>query len=384
MIPYAHQNISEEDIEAVVKVLRSDFLTQGPMGKQFEEAIAAYCSVSHALATNSATSALQLLYLAMDLGPGDWLWTTPITFVATANCALHCGAQVDFVDIDAATYNLCPVALEQKLINAERDGTLPKIVVPVHFSGQSCDMKKIYELGQRYGFKIVEDASHALGGRYKNKRIGDCNYSDATIFSFHPVKIITTGEGGMIVSNDATLMERVALLRSHGITREEDKMTVPSSGPWYYQQLALGFNYRMTDIQAALGLSQFQRLDEFVIQRHLLASYYNEQLSELPLTLPYQHPNNHSAFHLYVVRLHLNEVICTRVELFKYLQQQGIGANVHYIPVHLQPYYQNLGFRKGMFPIAEQYYDEAISLPMYTGLTPEQQDQVVSALQQIL
>ncbi len=384
IIPYARQDINREDIDAVVEVLQSDFLTQGPVIPLFEEAVALYCTVQHALTANSATSALQLLYMAMDLGPGDWLWTSPITFVATANCALHCGAKVDFVDIDKSTYNLCPQALEHKLIQAAREGKLPKIVVPVHFSGQSCEMKKIYELGQYYGFKIVEDASHALGGRYEQQPIGTCQYSDAAVFSFHPVKIITTGEGGMIVSNDSQLMERVALLRSHGITRDEKLMTEPSPGPWYYQQLALGFNYRMTDIQAALGLSQFKRLDTFIAKRHVLASYYNEQLSGLPIVLPYQAPQNYSAFHLYVISLDMNKTQSCRAELFKELQKEEIRVNVHYIPVHLQPYYQNLGFRKAMFPIAEDYYDAAISLPMYPKLTQEQQDRVIRVLEKAL
>ncbi|RUR08120.1 UDP-4-amino-4,6-dideoxy-N-acetyl-beta-L-altrosamine transaminase [Legionella sp. km772] len=384
IIPYARQDINNEDIDAVIAVLQSDFLTQGPMIPAFEQAIASYCQSKYALATNSATSALQLVYLAMDLGEGDWLWTSPNTFVATSNAALHCGANVDFVDIDKATYNLCPQALEQKLIQAELDGNLPKIVVPVHFAGQSCDMKRIYDLAQYYGFKIVEDASHALGGKYEQQMIGNCAFSEATVFSFHPVKIITSGEGGMIVSNDPQLMERISLLRSHGTTRDENLMTQASPGAWYYEQLALGFNYRMTDLQAALGLSQSNRLNDFIDKRHKLAARYNEGLGPLPLTLPFQAPQCYSAFHLYVIRLHLEQLASSRAEIFAALQQEGINVNVHYIPAHLQPYYQQLGFRAGMFPVAEQYYEEAISLPMYPKLNAEQQDKVIHILEKIV
>lgn len=380
IIPYARQDISTEDINAVVDVLQSDFLTQGPVVPQFEEAIALQCQAKYAIATNSATSALHLLYLAMELGPGDLVWTSPITFVATANSALWCGAQIDFVDIDQRTYNLCPKALEKKLIQAKKEKLLPKIVVPVHFAGQSCDMKAIHELGCQYGFKIIEDASHALGGRYEQQPIGNCKYSNAVVFSFHAVKIITTGEGGMIVTNDSQIMEKVSLLRSHGVTRDETKMMEPSPGSWFYQQLMLGFNYRMTDFQAALGLSQLKRLDDFIMKRHTIASHYNHHLAALPLVLPYQDPINHSAFHLYVIRLQLEKLQSSRAQVFNELHHEGIKVNVHYIPVHLQPYYHNLGFRQGMFPIAEQYYNEAISLPMYTKLTLEQQERVIHVL----
>lgn len=384
IIPYACQDISEEDIQAVVKVLQSKFLTQGPTVPHFEQTIAKYCNAQYAVATNSATSALHLVYMAMGLGPGDWLWTTPITFVATANGALHCGANVDFVDIDNDTYNLCPKALENKLIQAEKEGKLPKIVVPVHFAGQSCKMKRIHELSQQYGFKIVEDASHALGGSYQQAPIGNCRFSNAAVFSFHPVKIITTGEGGMVVSNEAELIKRISLLRSHGITREESLMTEFVPGPWYYQQLLLGYNYRMTDLQAALGLSQTSRLADFIIQRHKIAVYYDKKLKGLPLTLPYQESNNYSAYHLYVIKLNLKEISSTRAEIFSKLQTEGIQVNVHYIPVHFQPFYQNLGFKKGILPKAEQYYEETISLPMYTKLTQEQQDYIIKVLINIL
>lgn len=373
MIPYARQEISEEDIEAVVQVLQSDFLTQGPITPKFEQAVALRCHAQYAITSNSATSALHLTYLAMDLGPGDWLWTSPITFVATSNAALHCGAQVDFVDIDSRTYNLCPKALEAKLIQAERLGTLPKIVVAVHFSGQPCDMKAIHALGQRFGFKIIEDASHAIGAQYFGEPIGNCRYSDATIFSFHPVKIITTGEGGMVLTNDAALAARIDLLRNHGVTRDPSLMTKTAEGAWYYQQLMLGFNYRMTDIQAALGLSQLQRLDAFLSRRHEIAEYYNDQLKNTPIVLPYQAPDVDSALHLYVIQTQEDN----RAALFNALRAQEIFVNVHYIPVHLQPYYQKLGFKPGQFPVAEHYYAHAISLPMYTGLTKEQQDQVI-------
>lgn len=384
IIPYARQEINAEDIAAVVNVLRSDFLTQGPVVPQFEQAVASRVGAHYGVATNSATSALHLAYLAMDLGPGDWLWTSPITFVATANCALHCGASIDFVDIDKATYNLCPKALEEKLVQAERLGRLPKIVVPVHFAGQSSDMSTIHALSQRYGFRIIEDASHAIGGLYANEPIGNCRYSDAVIFSFHPVKIITSGEGGMLITNDSVLAERIQLLRSHGITRDESLMTHASSGGWYYQQLALGFNYRMTDIHAALGLNQLQRIDHFLERRHQIATIYNQQLCSLAISLPYQAVDTYSAFHLYVIRVLSDRAKMSRQQVFNALREHEILVNVHYIPVHLQPYYQSLGFKEGQFPEAEQYYKEAISLPMYPGLDEQQQGQVIQVMQQLL
>ena len=380
MIPYGRQDIRQEDIDAVVEVLRSDFLTQGPAVGRFEQAVAQYCGVRHALAVNSATSALHIACLALGLGPGDWLWTSPITFVASANCGLYCGARVDFVDIDPRTYNLCPQALERKLIQAERDGTLPKVVVPVHLCGQPCDMQAIHALAQRFGFKVIEDASHAIGGKYRGEPVGNCRYSDITVLSFHPVKIITTAEGGMTLTNDAALADRMALLRSHGITREPAQMTHEPDGPWYYQQIDLGFNYRLTDLQAALGVSQMQRLDEYVARRHELATRYDRLLADLPVTTPWQHPEGYSGLHLYVVRVDEGRAGTSHRRVFERLRERGIGVNVHYIPVHTQPYYQRMGFAVGQFPEAERYYAEAISLPMFATLTNAEQDEVVAAL----
>lgn len=384
MIPYGRQDISQADIDAVVAVLKSDFLTQGPSVPRFEQAVANHCHAQHALAVNSATSALHIACLALGLGPGDWLWTSPITFVASGNCALYCGAQVDFVDIDPRTYNLCPEALERKLELAAREGRLPKVVVPVHLCGQPCDMASIHALGQRYGFKILEDASHAIGGKYKGEPIGNCRYSDITVFSFHPVKIITTGEGGMAVTNDDALANRMALLRSHGITRDPQQMTHEPDGPWYYQQIELGFNYRMTDLQAALGASQMQRLDEFVVQRHARANRYNQLLSALPVITPWQHPDGYSGLHLYVIRIQADRIEKCHRQVFDALRAQGVGVNLHYIPVHTQPYYQRMGFEPGDFPEAMQYYAEAISLPIYPGLTEEMQLKVVNVLTEVL
>lgn len=380
MIPYGKQDISQADIDAVVEVLRSDFLTQGPRVPEFEAKVAAHVGAKHALAVNSATSALHIACLALGLGPDDWLWTTPITFVASANCGLYCGAGVDFVDIDANTYNLCPVKLAEKLRRAEQAGTLPKVLVAVHLCGQPCDMVAIYELGQRYGFRIIEDASHAIGGRYRGEFIGNCRYSDITVFSFHPVKIVTTAEGGMALTNDDELASRMNLLRSHGVTRDQSLMTHEPDGPWYYQQVDLGFNYRMTELQAALGISQMDRLDAFVTRRHELAKRYDELLADLPVTTPWQHPDSYSGLHLYVIRLQLDKLGKTHLEVFESLRGQGIGVNLHYIPVHTQPYYQKMGFQAGDFPNAMVYYRDAISLPMFQGLTDGQQDEVVRVL----
>ncbi|MDN5873137.1 MAG: UDP-4-amino-4,6-dideoxy-N-acetyl-beta-L-altrosamine transaminase [Sinobacteraceae bacterium] len=384
MIPYGRQDITQADIDAVVEVLRSDFLTQGPRAPEFEQTVANKVGARHALAMNSATSALHIACLALGLGQGDWLWTTPITFVASANCALYCGAQVDFVDIDPRTYNLSPEALATKLQQAERDGRLPKVLVAVHLCGQPCDMVAIHALAQRYGVKVIEDASHAIGGKYQGEYIGNGRYSDITIFSFHPVKIITTAEGGLALTNDAGLAEKMALLRSHGITRDAALMTHEPDGPWYYQQLALGFNYRMTELQAALGTSQMTRLDDYVARRHQLARRYDQLLADLPVTLPWQHPEGYSGLHLYVIRLQLDKIDKARRAVFEALREQGIGVNVHYIPVHTQPYYQAMGFKEGDFPEAEQYYREAISLPLFATLTEADQDQVVAALRQVL
>ncbi|MDH1729038.1 UDP-4-amino-4,6-dideoxy-N-acetyl-beta-L-altrosamine transaminase [Pseudomonas chengduensis] len=384
MIPYGRQDITQADIDAVVEVLQSDFLTQGPMVPRFEQGVALHVGAAHALAVNSATSALHIACLALGLGEGDRLWTSPITFVASANCALYCGAQVDFVDIDPRTYNLCPEALERKLQVAEREGALPKVLVAVNLCGQPCDMQAISVLAKRYGFKVIEDASHAIGGKYQGEFIGNCRHSDITVFSFHPVKIITTAEGGMALTNSAELAEKMALLRSHGITRDPAQMTHAADGPWYYQQIDLGFNYRMTELQAALGVSQLQRLDQYVARRHELAARYDRLLAALPVITPWQHPDSYSGLHLYVVRLKLEQIGKSHREVFESLREQGIGVNLHYIPVHTQPYYQRMGFKQGDFPEAERYYAEAISLPMFQAMTDAQQDDVVAALQRAL
>lgn len=384
MIPYGRQDINQQDINAVVEVLKSDFLTQGPQVPAFEQSIIDACDAKYAVAVNSATSALHIACLALGLGNDDWLWTTPNTFVASANCALYCGAKVDFVDIDPRTYNLCAKQLEKKLIAAQKVGKLPKIVIPVHFSGQSCDMQAIHELAKKYGFSIIEDASHAIGGKYKGEPIGNSRYSDITVFSFHPVKIVTTAEGGMAVTNNAKLAEQLDLLRSHGITRDEELMTKAADGPWYYQQIELGYNYRMTELQAALGLSQMQRLEAFVIKRHELASRYDNLLHDLPIILPWQHPDSYSARHLYVIRLQLEQINITHLDVFNALRAAGIQANLHYIPVHMQPYYQKMGFASGQFPEAEKYYKEAISIPLFSAMTEGQQDTVCSTLKTIL
>lgn len=383
-IPYGRQDVDSADVAAVVEVLTSDYLTQGPVVPRFEGEVATYCGVQHAVAVNSATSALHIACLALGLGSGDLLWTSPVTFVASANCGRYCGADVDFVDIDPRTYNLCPLALEKKLLEARRVGRLPKVVVAVHLCGQPCDMEAIHRLSREYGFAVIEDASHAIGGRYKGSPIGSCRYSDITVFSFHPVKIITTAEGGMAVTNDAELARKLSLFRSHGITRDPNLMTHAPDGPWYYQQIELGFNYRMTELQGALGLSQMRRVDSFVSRRHELARRYDERLSPLPLTLPWQHEDGYSGLHLYVVRLKLDEIDRSHSEVFKAMQAQGIGVNLHYIPVHLQPYYERLGFRRGDYPVSETYYAEAITLPMFPAMTESQQDIVVAALQKAL
>jgi UDP-4-amino-4,6-dideoxy-N-acetyl-beta-L-altrosamine transaminase len=380
MIPYGRQNISEDDIKAVVDVLHSEFLTQGPVVPAFEKAVADYCGVGYAVAVNSATSALHIACIALGVGVGDSVWTTPVTFVASANCARYCGADVDFVDIDPRTYNMSVEALAAKLVHAEKNGKLPKVVIPVHLCGQSCEMEAIHALSKKYGFRIIEDASHAIGGRYKDEKVGNCRYSDITVFSFHPVKIITTGEGGMALTNEASLAIRMARLRSHGITRSASEMTHAPDGPWYYQQIELGFNYRMTDIQAALGLSQMRRLDEFVTQRHTIAKKYDQLFKQLPVTAPWQHPDSYSGLHLYVVRVQPDAIKATHREVFERLRVGGIGVNLHYIPIYRQPYYARLGFTPTDYPEAERYYAEAITLPMYPGLTEAQQIEVVQRL----
>lgn len=384
MIPYGRQDITPADIDAVLDVLQSDFLTQGPKVPAFEQAVAEKVGARHAVAVNSATSALHIACLALGLGQGDWLWTTPITFVASANCGLYCGARVDFVDIDPRTYNMDPAALEHKLVQAEQLGCLPKVVIPVHLCGQPCNMAEIHALARRYGFKIVEDASHAIGGKYRGEYIGNGRYSDITVFSFHPVKIITTAEGGMAVTNDAALAEKMALLRSHGITRDAIAMTHEPDGPWYYQQTDLGFNYRMTELQAALGISQLRRLDDYVRKRHKVADVYDHRLAGLPLITPWQHPDGYSGLHLYVIRLCLKEKPYDRLGVFNLLRERGVGVNLHYIPIHTQPYYQQMGFVAGSYPEAERYYSEAISLPVFQALTVEQQDHVIRAVHDVL
>ncbi|EPG2630416.1 UDP-4-amino-4,6-dideoxy-N-acetyl-beta-L-altrosamine transaminase [Pseudomonas aeruginosa] len=384
MIPYGRQEIIQADIDSVVEVLKSDFLTQGPMVPRFEQTVAEHVGARYAVAVNSATSALHIACMALGLEAGNWLWTSPVTFVASANCGLYCRARVDFVDIDPATYNICPKALSKKLEIAKVNGCLPKILVAVHLCGQPCDMQEIRSLADQYGFKIIEDASHAIGGRYRGEFIGNCRYSDITIFSFHPVKIVTTAEGGMALTNDGALADRMVLLRSHGITRSPRQMTHDPDGPWYYQQVELGFNYRMTELQAALGVSQMSRLDNYVECRHKLAKRYNEKLAHLPLTTPWQDPESYSGLHLYVIRLQLERIKKTHLQVFESLRAQGVGVNLHYIPVHMQPFYERMGFALGDFPESEAYYREAISLPMFHSMSLEQQDKVVAALERAL
>lgn len=378
-IPYGRQDISDEDINAVVDVLKSDFLTQGPCVPQFEQAIADYVDVKHAVAVNSATSALHIACLALGLKKGDWLWTSPNTFVASANCALYCDANVSFVDIDPQTYNMSVSALEAKLIAAKADDKLPKVVVPVAFAGQSCEMEAIHKLSKTYGFAVIEDASHAIGGNYQSAKIGNSCFADITILSFHPVKIITTAEGGMALTNSDELAEKMQLFRSHGITRDSEKMTKPADGAWYYQQVDLGLNYRMTELQAALGVSQLKRIDGFVARRHELAKRYQTAFDGTPVSTPVQSASGYSALHLYP--LTVNDP-AQRKPLFDYLRARGIGVNVHYIPVHTQPYYEQLGHKTGDYPIAEDYYSRALSIPMYSTLTDEQQDYVIKCIRE--
>lgn len=385
MIPYGRQDIRESDISAVLEVLQSDFLTQGPAVPRFEQTVARYCNAGYAVAVNSATSALHIALMALDVSVGDIVWTSTNTFVATSNAALYCGAHVDFVDIDPDTYNMSVPALRKKLERAEQLGALPKVVIPVHLTGQPCDMWAIHELAQRFRFKVIEDASHAIGGCYQGAPIGNCAYSDITIFSFHPVKIVTTAEGGMAVTNKADLAEKMGLYRSHGITRDPSLMTHTADGPWYYQQIALGYNYRMTDIQAALGVSQMQRLNDYIERRHEIAKRYTRELADLPIKLPKQPGFAYSAFHLYVIRLDLAAIApLSHINVFQALRDRGILVNLHYIPVHTQPYYQNLGFTWGDFPNAEEYYRNAISIPIYPSLSAASQTQVIDALNEIL
>ena len=381
MIFYGHQHITEKDIQAVERVLHSDWLTQGPAIEAFEKKVANYCGAKYAVAVTNATSALHIACKAADLGEGDVLWTSPITFTASANCGRYCGADVDFVDIDDKTYNMSVAELQHKLETAVKK---PKIVIPVHLAGQSCDMEAIKALADEYGFKIIEDASHATGADYKNTKVGSCRYSDMTVFSFHPVKIVTTGEGGIVLTNNKELYEKLKLYRSHGITRDSDLMTQEADGPWYYQQIELGFNYRMTDMQAALGCSQMDSLDEFVARRRYLVKRYNEKLKNLPLRTPYQDEATNPSWHIYIIRVDFTKVKLSKNEIFARMRDRGIALNLHYIPVHTQPYYQKLGFQKGDFPVSEKYYEEAITLPLYYDLTDEQQDEVIEALKEVL
>jgi UDP-4-amino-4,6-dideoxy-N-acetyl-beta-L-altrosamine transaminase len=379
-IPYGRQNISDEDIKAVVEVLKSDFLTQGPVVPEFEKIVSKYCGAAYGVAVNSATSALHIACLALGVGSGDLVWTTPISFVASANCARYCGADVDFVDIDPRTYNLSVDCLAEKLEKAKTAGRLPKVVIPVHLAGQSCDMHGIAALAKEYGFKIIEDASHAIGASYRGEKVGSCRYSDITIFSFHPVKIITTAEGGMAVTNDPALVKKMARLRSHGITRYPEEMTHAPDGPWYYQQIELGFNYRMTEMQAALGVSQMRRLDQFVTQRHELVNRYNQLLEGSSVVTPWQHPDAYSSYHLYVVRVMGEGTGAGHAQAFENLRAGGVGVNLHYIPIYRQPYYESMGFRRDDFTESEAYYTQAISLPLFPALTSQEQDEVVHLL----
>jgi UDP-4-amino-4,6-dideoxy-N-acetyl-beta-L-altrosamine transaminase/dTDP-4-dehydrorhamnose reductase len=381
VIPYGRQDVSQKDIDAVVDVLRSDFITQGPVIQQFERRVAEYCGANYAYACNSATSALHIACLALGVGEGDLVWTSPISFVASSNCALYCNSEVDFVDIDGDTYNMSTIALEKKLEEAKAKGRLPKVVIPVHLAGQSCDMEQIHSLSKTYGFKIIEDASHGIGAQYKGQPIGKCTYSDIAVFSFHPVKIITTGEGGMCLTNDPELSLLLGRYRSHGITRQAAEMSKAPDGPWYYEQLNLGLNYRMNDIQAALGLSQMDRLDEFIEKRTLIARRYDELLVNSIVQIPQQHPDTNSSWHLYIIRLKKNAKISHK-QLFEKYRAAGIIVNIHYIPIYRQPYYKELGFTSSGFEEAEKYYEEAISIPIFPGLTIEEQDKVVSLIEQ--
>jgi len=384
MIPYGKQDINQQDIDAVIDVLKSDYLTQGPQVPLFEKTINEIVKANYSVAVNSATSALHIACLALGVGKEDVVWTSPITFVASANCVLYCGASIDFVDIDAATYNLSTVALEKKLKQAALENNLPKVIIPVHLAGQSCDMQKIHQLSLQYGFNIIEDASHAIGATYQDAPIGNCQYSDITVFSFHPVKIVTTAEGGIATTNSSELAQKMQLLRSHGITRDDSLMTDESHGDWYYQQLELGFNYRMSELHAALGISQLKRLEKFVENREAKATLYNKKLAKLPITLPYQSGSTQSSWHLYVIRLQLDKINKTHQAIFNGLREAGILVNLHYIPVHLQPYYQKLGFKINDFPIAEQYYKEAISIPLFAQLSESEQNYIIQTLEQLL
>ena len=379
-IPYGRQDITQEDLNTVLETLQSDWITQGPMIKKFEDKLSSYTGVKYVSALNSATSALHIACLALGVGENDIVWTSPVTFVASANCALYCGADVDFVDIDESTYNLCPIKLEEKLKVAKQAGRLPKVVIPVHLTGQSCEMDKIHNLSKEYGFSIIEDGSHAIGGKYKNRPVGNCDYSDICIFSFHPVKIVTTAEGGACLTNSEELHDKIQLLRSHGVTREEKFMENEIHGPWYYEQIDLGYNYRITDIQASLGFSQMDRLDSYITRRHEVAKRYREELEGTDLVLPHQLKDAYNSYHLFVVKVPAEK----RKEIFVKLREENIGVNVHYMPVHMQPYYQRLGFKKGEYPFSEQYYEQAISLPMFPTIKDEEIKYVCDKLKEFL
>lgn len=384
-IPYGRQDISKDDIESVIDVLKSDFLTQGPMVPLFEEKVSQYCDVKYASAVNSATSALHVACLSLDVGKDDMVWTSPNTFVASSNAALYCGASVDFVDIDPNTYNMSVECLEEKLVYSKKNNKLPKVVIPVHQSGQSCDMEAIYNLSKEYGFYIIEDASHAIGAKYKNNKVGSCKFSDISIFSFHPVKMITSGEGGMALTNNAETNRKLKLFRSHGITSDKSYMSPRDDDElWNYQQLELGYNYRMTDIQAALGVSQLNRIDEFVEKRRSIAARYDELLFDLPLKIPYQDPNSYSSYHLYLIKLNLNELEKSQIEIYSELREEGILVNLHYIPVYLQPYYSKLGFKKGYCPESENYFKSILSIPIYTSLSKDLQNIVHQSFKKII
>lgn len=378
-IPYARQNISEEDIEEVIKVLKSDYLTQGPKVPEFESAIQKYCGSSYAVAVNSGTSALHISYLCLGVGIGDYVWTSPITFVATANAALYCGAKIDFVDIDPVTSNMCPKKLEEKLIKAEKNGLLPKVVVPVHLAGQPTHLKEIYELSQKYSFKVVEDASHAIGAKYGDKSVGACEFSDITVFSFHPVKIITSGEGGMAVTNNLEYAEKMSMLRSHGITRDPSFMSNQPDGGWYYEQIELGFNYRMTDIQAALGISQLKKIDSFVKERHKISTIYNDNINFEGLDLPIDAKGSYSSKHLFVIQVN-EKASYNRKQLHEKFSQEGIGVNVHYRPVYKQEFYEQFQYNSLDYVASEKYYKTSLSIPLYVGLTDDQIEQVINVL----
>lgn len=383
MIPYGKQDINQQDVDAVIDVLKSDFLTQGPKVPDFEQAIADKSNAKHAVAVNSATSALHIANLALGVGIGDLVWTSPVTFVATANSALYCGASIDFVDIDLCSGNMSVIALEKKLIVARNNNTLPKVVIPVHLAGQSCDMEQIYALSQEFGFRIIEDASHAVGGQYHANPIGSCQYSDICIFSFHPVKIITSAEGGMALTNSDKIAEKLKLFRSHGIVSDQNRMTEQSHGPWYYQQIALGFNYRMSDLQAALGLSQLDRIDSFINKRNQLAKVYDQAFSQTNLVTLTSKSDRLSSYHLYIVLLAEANTELHKQTIIQ-LREQGLCAHVHYIPVHLQPYYKEFGFNPGDFPNAEEYYQRAISLPLHPQLTSQEQEYIIEQVKALV